>query len=321
MVSSRFLSDPARAEKVAKYVAIDGAPCPAVVPCLAVTQATIPGQAHVEVATSAESFAAQYQFLVGEVPEIVDVVPQDGPVRISGRAVIFPANTGRAGATLDIWAIDDETGQRVDDTPHSSMVLGPDGEFGPVELEPGAHYEYVLTAEGSEVQHHLYLQPYVRDSRLVRLLSSEPDGPVRSNTNLSPDHTSLIVMRMREWYATGRGDAPGAQRDSLTVAVLGRTEPVDVLQEFVGNGAIGIHVHDDEATPRQTTLAPLEYFDGQPFQSGVDVHLPASPDGAGTIRVVNVPRGDSDHPQTLNVPNWPSSGHAVSVVFFDHPVD
>ena len=144
---------------------------------------TFPGQSHVEVATSTESFAMQYEFLVGEAPEVVDIVPQREPVEISGRAVNFPANTGRE-AQLDIWPIDAETGARTGDDPHATFELGPDGEFGPVELETGAHYEYALSTEQSPVTHHLYLQPYLRSSHLVRLLSSPPDGPTRANTNL-----------------------------------------------------------------------------------------------------------------------------------------
>jgi hypothetical protein len=96
-----------------------------------------------------------------------------------------------------------------------------------------------------------------------------------------------------------------------------------VLTDFVGNAAIGLHVHDDAATPRATSLAALPYFSGQPFQDGIDVYLPASasesPDG--TITVTNIPRGVSDRPQTLNVPNWPSDRHSISVMFADHPVD
>ena len=72
---------------------------------------------------------------------------------------------------------------------------------------------------------------------------------------------------------------------------------------------------------RESTLGPLPYFAGQPFQSGIDVFLPSSPDGAGTITVTNLPRGDAGRPQTLNVPRWPSSGHAISVVFTDYPAD
>ena len=100
---------------------------------------------------------------------------------------------------------------------------------------------------------------------------------------------------MREWYA--EGDA----RDVLEISVDGG-EPVDAITDFVGNGAIGLHIHDDAATPGETTLAPLPYFSEQPFQSGIDVFMPASPDGSGTITVTNLPRGDADRPQTLNVP-------------------
>ena len=311
-VSSTYLEDPAHAAKVAKYVAIDGRPCPTVVPCVAPTQAGFPGQSHVEVATSAESFAMQYEFLVGDAPAVVDIEAQRAPVEISGRAVSFPANTGRQ-ATLEIWAIDAATGARVGDEPHATVTLGPDGEFGPVELETGAHYEYALSTDTSPVTHHLYLQPYLRSSDLVRLLSSPPDGTTRANTHTGADHSALIVMRMREWHAQG-------DRDVLQVDVDGG-EPVDAIVDGVGNAGIGLHLHDDAATPGASSLGPLPYFSEQPFQYGVDVFLPASPDASGTITVTNLPRGDSARPQTLRMPNWPSDEHSISVVFADWPVD
>ena len=232
----------------------------------------------------------------------------------------FPANTGRDGAHLEIWAVDPDTGARAEDEPLASFDLGPDGSFGPVEVESGAHYEYVLTAPESTVQHHLYLQPYVRSSHLVRLLSSPPDGPTRANTNTGDGHASIIAIRMREWYAADDPDLDGDERDVLELSTDG-DEPVNAITDFVGNGAIGLHVHDDAATPGQSTLGPLPYFADQPFQSGIDVFLPADEDGGGTITVTNYPRGDRDRPQVLNVPNWPSSGHATSVVFTDYPVD
>ena len=319
-VAGTYLADPARAVNVAKYVALDGAPCPHMVPCLAPTQESNPGQSHVEVATSPESFAAQYEFLVGEAPAVVDIVPQRAPVVLSGRAVNFPANTGRAGVTLDIWAVDPDTGMRVGDEPHASFAIGEDGAFGPFVAESGAHYEWVLSVEDSPIQHHLYLQPYLRSSDLVRLLSSSPDGDTRANTNTGDDHSALIAIRMREWYAADNADLPGDQADVLEISTDGEA-PVNVLADFVGNGAIGVHLHDDAATPGETTLAALPYFSTQPFQSGVDVFMPAADPPDSTITVRNIPRGDTDRPQTLNVPNWPSSTHSISVVFTDYPVD
>ncbi len=323
-VASTYLADPTRAAKVAKYVALDGAPCPDGVPCLAPTQETNPGQSHVEVATSPESFEAQYEFLVGEPPEVVDIVSQRDPVVLSGRAVEFPANTGRDGATLDVWDIDPDTGARVGEEPHVSFELGADGEFGPFVAESGAHYEYALSSPDTDVVHHLYLQPYVRSSGLVRLLSSGPDGATRANTNTGDDHAALVVMRMREWYAEDDVDRPGDERDVLEISTSserGDEPAVNAIRSFVGNGVIALHLHDDAASPGVSTLEPLPYFSDQPFQAGVDVFLPGADEPDGTITLTNVPRGDADHPQTINVPNWSSTGHSISVVFTDHPVD
>jgi hypothetical protein len=72
-------------------------------------------------------------------------------------------------------------------------------------------------------------------------------------------------------------------------------------------------VHDDVPTPGESTLAKLPFFGEQPFQSGIDVFVPASPDADGTLTARNLPRGDAARPQTLNVPDWPSSGHTVSL--------
>ncbi|MEP1124762.1 MAG: hypothetical protein ABJH68_12830 [Ilumatobacter sp.] len=156
----------------------------------------------------------------------------------------------------------------------------------------------------------------MRSSRHVRLLSSPPDGATRTNTNTGDDHSSLVVSRMREWYAVDDADLEGDERDVLEISTDGGPV-VDAIVDFVGNGAIGLHIHDDAATPGETTTTALPYFSEQPFQSGIDVFIPASADGSGTITVTNLPRGDTDDPQTLNVPNWPSSTHAISIVLND----
>lgn len=312
-VSSEYLSVPANAAKVAKYVALDGRPCVEVVPCLEVRKEDL-DQGHVEAATSVESFVRQWRFLVGGDPATTSIEPEDGPIEVSGRVVNFPFNTGRDGATVNVWELDSNTGHRVADAPEHTFTLDTSGDFGPIELQPGVHYEFEISAPDGTLVHHVYQQPYLRSTRWARVLTSTADGTTRVNTNTSDDHTTLIAMRMREWWTTG----PNADR--LTVSVDGG-EPVDALAGFMENGAIGIHVHDDAATPRESTMRPLEFFASQPFQSGIDLFLPATPDGSGTISVVNLPRGDASRPQTINVPRWPSSGHAVSVVFADWPMD
>jgi len=322
-VSTTYLSDEARRAKVAKYIALDGSPCPTTVPCISPNQAMLPGQAHVEVATSAESFEMQYEFLMDEAPEVVEIVPQKDPVTISGRAVNFPANTGRESATLEIWELEASTGHRATEEPHATMELDADGGWGPVMVDSRKYYEFALIPSGEAVgsTHHLYMQKFLRDSQLVRLLSGDAMSATRVNTNTSDDHTSVIAIRMREWYAMDDGDADGDQSDILEVGVSGgdvdEVEAVNVMQRFVGNATIGYHIHDDAASPGESMMTALPYFSGQAFQSGVDFFMPASDPPTGTITITNIPRGDTDKPQVLRIPNWRSSEHAVTVQFSD----
>lgn len=310
LVSSMYLGDATRAAKVAKYIALDGQPCPDAVPCIAPTQALIPGQAHVEVATSAESFAMQYEFLIGEAPEVVDIVNQALPVEISGRAVTFPANTGRAASTLRLFELDETDGSRVSSEPIATFSIGADGNWGPVTIAPDKHYEAQLTGEASTTQ-HFYMQPFRRSTNLVRLLSGDPDAPTRVNTNVGDGHAAIIALRMREWMTTD-------VLEITTESASGDEATINAITADVGNDNIAIHIHDDAASPGESTLGPIEYFASQPFQAGVDVYMPASDPTDGTITLRNLPRGDATKPQVLSFPNWNSTDHMVMAVFNDY---
>lgn len=93
----------------------------------------------------------------------------------------------------------------------------------------------------------------------------------------------------------------GDQKDVLTFADDGG-EPVD--QPYVGNGNIALHVRDDAKTPGATTLDQLSELIGAPFQSGVDLYLPADPEATITITITNLRVGDSSDPQVIQVPAW-----------------
>jgi len=323
-VSSMYLSDAARAAKVAKYVSLDGAGCSGVtIPCVSPAQTTntrpgqtnpIPGQKHVEVATSKEAFAIQFEFLFGKAPEIIDIVKQRQPVVISGRAVNFPANTGRDGTNLEIWTIAADSGLRVGSKPLASFTLGAEGKWGPATVDPEAHYELVLSTSDSPTRQHFYSQPFLRSSEFVRLLSGPPDAPSRLNTNAGDGHAALIVLRMREF-------TPEDVLEVSTASKAGDQPARNVISDATGADNISIYLQDDAATPAQTTLALLPYFPDQPFQTGVDLFMPASDTPNGTITLKNLPRGDAGKPQTLNVPNWASTNHTVMVVFNDYPQD
>ena len=320
-VGTDYLGNATRAAKVAKYIALDGSGCGGIsIPCLAPTQAGIPGQAHVEVATSLESFKMQYKFLLGTDPTVVDIVAQKAPVTLNGRAVNFPANTGRAGVTVEVWEVDTMTGHRATDTPIASFVLAADGNFGPVTVDSRKLYEFALVPTEGSV-HHIYMQRFLRDTNFVRLLSGDATSATRMNTHTSDAHSSLVMMRMREWYATDNGTVTGDQTDTLDISTSrpsGDVAAVNALQRFIGNATIGLHIHDAAASPSDSTLTALPYFQSQAFQNGVDLFMPASEPPDGTITISNVPRGLTDKPQVLRVPNWQSSKHAVSVMMSDY---
>jgi hypothetical protein len=157
---------------------------------------------------------------------------------------------------------------------------------------------------------HFYFQPFARSDRMVHLTTAPPNSAQATNTNRGPGHSALVVQRQRELWRSH-----GAANDSLTVSVNGG-EAIDVLRPVPGD-VVAVHLHDDKATPGVSSLRLLPWFSTQPFQSGVDVHLPASSPPTGTIAVVNVPRGDTTRPQRVAVPNWPSSTDAVVIELDD----
>jgi pimeloyl-ACP methyl ester carboxylesterase len=322
-VSSMYLSDPTRAAKVAKYIALDGAGCASItVPCISPAQTTntrpgqthpIPGQRHVEVATSKESFAAQFEFLFGKAPKVLDIVKQRAPVEISGRAVNSPANTGLEGSSLEIWELASDTGMRAKDKPLAKLEIPASGDWGPVTVNPDKHYELVLSPKDSPYRHHFYEQPFLRSSQFVRLRSGPPDSASRMNSNKGADHATVTVLRMREW-------TPEDVLEVSTKSKSGDQDAHNVISD-ASNNRIALFLHDDAATPRTSSLALLPWFPEQAFQTGVDIFMPASDEPNGTITLTNLPRGDTSKPQTLRVPNWSSTDHNISVMFRDFVQD
>lgn len=330
-VCGHYLAEAGQAVKVAGYIAIDGQTgdsCPGDSNCMGIfvneqgrlgsVNAHFPDEAHVQVATSEASFAAQFEFFTGVEPERTTILSSRGDVAISGRAVYFPANTGAAGTRLQIWEVDADSGERLGSSPLASFDIGSDGHWGPAKLDPQAHHEFLLQRPG-RAEHHFYRQPLIKGSHLVRLNTSPAGSEIELNTNVSDDHAALVISRDMEWW----GDR-GADSDMLEIATTsasGNQAAVDIISAAMGNDNIGIHVHDDEATPLLTSGDPLPYFPAQPFQEGVDVYMPAAAPPNGTISVVSSPRGDTRNQQTLNVPNWASSGHRISLIFNDYMQD
>jgi pimeloyl-ACP methyl ester carboxylesterase len=325
MMQEYLNSDPDRAADVAHYVNLDGATAdapPGGVPTLAVWGRGDPArriagasnlyftrQTHTEVVTSVDTFEQVYTFFTGEEPATTEVVPEEGDrLTLSGRAVIFPQNTGVQGGTLEVHEVNGATGARVDDEPAATFALDGDGSWGPFEGRPGGNYEFAIVREGAAT-HHLYLEPFVRSDHLVRLLTSVPDGGIGDLIEPSDRHASLTIVRYKEWW----GDQ-GERSDALEINGL------NVLNETnapIDKRAIGVFAFDAGSDGVTDLTTPIPTLFALPFITGVDVFVPVSDPPTGTISVAARTRG-SDRTELVNVPDWVSADHRISIHFNEY---
>jgi len=323
-VSHAYLAFPERAANVTHYVNIDGrsadAP-PGGVPTLALwagavdrpvqgeivgaTNVTIPNQEHIEVATSPESFIEMYRFLRGHPPLIHGILPQPRP-RISGRVVEFPQNVGLDGATLEIWQVDGDTGERLGDDPQATFAIGPDGNFGPFKAKYGRHYEFAAIREDARDLIYFF-EPFLRSDHLVRVNAATALDPFIES---SDDHSAVTVIRYKEFW----GDR-GAENDVLAI------DGTDVINEVTApSGAVGaassaffaFDVGSDGVSDVTSVPFPFPFLS---FLTGADLFIPSDP--PGTVSVETVPRGDYEAARIVNVRNVPSTQARVVVQLND----
>jgi pimeloyl-ACP methyl ester carboxylesterase len=266
-------------------------------------------QGYVQVATSAETFAQMYRFLTGTDPATTDVVPErPGRVRISGEANLFPSNVGAVGTTLEIWRVKPGTGERRGDAPKATFTVAADGSWGPVAVNGDQHYEIALSRDDGSA-HHFYFQPFLRSDHFVRLLTSEPGTGIDLIRDQGPNHTSFTVARYKEWWgdqAAGNDVLEIAGTNVVTPVISPRTKRVNALFAF-----------DDGIDGVTNLAAPIPELFALPFISGADLVIPAAlpPDTTVPLRMVARDGGGRDH--VINVRNWPSDNHHISVQFRD----
>jgi len=330
-------SSTARAANVAKYVNLDGltgASLPGGVPTLALwatkgwsynpantivgaTNVFVPNQTHVQIATSSESFVEIYKFFTGKMPTTDQIVPQPcGQLQLSGRAVFFPANTGVGTGTLDIWKVNGGTGERIGATPQTTFALtgtGPaDGAWGPFNAENGQYYEFVIIRSGVR-PHHFYFEPFMRGDHLVRLLTSPPGG-IGDLMERNMTSAALVITRNKEFWGNDT-----VTNDILTIngtnVINAATCPI--IKSPGLTGVIGIFAYDRYLNGLTNLSAPIPTFFAVGFMTGVDIYMPAADPPTGTISLVLTPRGGGGKTQTVNILNWASLNHSISVPFND----
>ena len=333
LMNNYLNSSPARAARVAKHIAVDGGPanCASIPTVCTVITAASMNQGHTQSVTSAESFARQYEFFTGEAPATSLVVPEDpDDVEIAGRVINFPANTGLDGSTLRVWEVDGATGHRKATGPLATIPIGASGEWGPLAVNGQRYYEFETLRNDVDYTGHGYYQPFIRSDYLVRLLASPPGAATVTNAPRSPDHTNAVLIRYKEWWSD-----QGAGSDTMWITTTSPawdghpvtpTPPTQNVLSHPGVGVrtankIGFHLMDtgpDNIPDKVSTLAPIPFFVSQIFQTGADIWMPATTPPDGTTSFHNDPRGDTNNPQVINIPNWASSDHRIGIQFNDY---
>lgn len=268
-----------------------------------------PTKAHTEVATSAEAFALMYEFFTGTQPKTTDVLPEPpGQVTIAGRVTLFPQNTGFEDAVLELWHVDPATGQRISQKPRASLELDETGAFGPFKVNGKKTYELAVTRPDGSV-HHFYQEPFVRSNHFLRLQTGHAGSSIDAYVPKSESHAALTVIRQRELW----GDQ-GHLSDQLTIDGLSvLTEEISPREDVI----IAVYAFDSQAPGTDLAAGVPFPFSFISFLTAADVLIPATTPPTDIVEVALISR-DSKQRSVVNVPNWPSSEHRITVQFRDY---
>ncbi|WP_409191234.1 hydrolase [Bradyrhizobium sp. RDM4] len=168
---------------------------------------------HRETAYHPRAFREIYKFIAGREPARIAIVPERS-VRLSGLVTGtpggVPTNRPVAGATVEVFQVDRETGERKGDAVYRSTTAA-DGRWGPAEVEPTSPLEIVLTSPDAPTT-HLYRSPFPRSSDVVHLRAARPFGPADKDAG-----SVMIMSRPRGYF--------GLPRDTV---LFDGHEPADV---------------------------------------------------------------------------------------------
>jgi hypothetical protein len=181
---------------------------------------------HRETAFSPRAFREIYKFIAGREPERIAISPET-EVKLSGLVTGTPGgvqtNRPVAGASVEIFRVSPDTGERIGSAIHSSQT-GADGRWGPAQVDPSWVLEMVLVAAGSTTT-HFYRSPFPRSSDVVHLRAARALAPAEAAGAV------VILSRPRGYFGLPRDVVlldgkepadvkPGVPTDSITTARL-----------------------------------------------------------------------------------------------------
>ncbi len=212
----------------------------------------IAGVDHRETSYSPKAFAQAFRFITGKAPATLAITPEaqvvlDGKVSGLGLNNLQgndANNLPLAGATVEVYATQAATGERLGTSVHRKTV-GADGRWGPFTADGQARYEFVISAPGYAVT-HIYRSPFVRSSKFVNLRAerlAEADKEAKAVLTLTRPRGYFGVPRDQislDGKSPPAGIPPGVAGVSTAKLKLADAAGRSVVGEFNGERIAGI---------------------------------------------------------------------------------
>ena len=194
---------------------------------------------HRETAYHPRAFREIYKFVAGREPDRMAIAPE-AEVKLGGLVTGTPngvqTNRPVAGASVEIYRVSPDTGERIGGAIHASQSAE-DGRWGPAKVDPSWYLEMVLTSAGS-VTTHFYRSPFPRSCDIVHLRAARPLGTADASAGCV-----VLMSRPRGYFGLPRDVVlfdgkqpsdvtPGVPTDSLSTLRLSAAEagrPVTAL--------------------------------------------------------------------------------------------
>lgn len=168
---------------------------------------------HRETAFHPRAFREIFKFIAGREPARLAITPE-AEVKLSGLVTGTPGgiqtNRPVAGASVEVYRVSPETGERIGAAIHTSQT-GAGGGWGLAQVDPSWYLEIVLTSAGSTTT-HVYHSPFPRSCDVMHLRAARALGPADAGAG-----AVVIMSRPRGYF--------GLPRD---VVLLDGKEPSDV---------------------------------------------------------------------------------------------
>lgn len=255
---------------------------------------------HYEVATSATTFEAMYEFFNDKLPTTTSILSEE-EMTIAGRAVTLGENTPIGGATVSIYALDAATGNRRNNEADAVLTTDADGYWSSFTAEADTYYEFHLVSPNAEDRAiHYYREPFTRSNSLVYLRGFPPAsslaGILLAGVPQDDNQSALAVFTANQAVLSGR--------DELSVDGFDLATPEYAAPEKTN---IAFFLYDDGNSQTDGTIHGI--FSLLPaFLIGVDYYIPSVEPTSIELKF---------NGRVMHVPNLKSGADGTMVAVFD----